>query len=241
LPTATPALPRTTPQAVLHTEGMRYLVALDVDGLVRLAQSYDAVIHVPLVLGDPVAPHTPLALVYRSGEPILEDRVRPHIQVARERVLDGNPKYAIRLLVDIAIRSLSPAINDPTTAVQALDQLESLLLYLCRHDLEIGCRRDAEDKVRLVLEVTSWADYVDLSLTEIQQYGAGSVQVHRRIAALLALLLTRVPAQRRGALDRWAARHERALDASSVVAVFRDEAGRVDRQGLGHTGSRPGA
>jgi uncharacterized membrane protein len=234
---ATPVLSVGAPQKVLHTEGMRYLVALDVDGLVRLARSYHAVIRVPLALGDPVAEKTPLALVYGSVERVPEERVLQHIVVARERVLEGNPKYAIRLLVDIAVRALSPAVNDPTTAVQTLDQLESLLLHLCDHDLEVGSWRDSTDKVRLVHEVTSWEDYVDLSLTEIQQYGAGSVQVDRRIAALLALVSSRVPAHRRPALDRWATRHQLALDDSSEVAVFRDDAVRADPQGLGHTWS----
>jgi uncharacterized membrane protein len=232
-----PVLPVTAPQKLLHTEGMRYLVALDVDGLVQLARSYHAVIRVPLALGDPVADKMPLALVYGAVERVPEDRLRSCIVVARERVLEGNPKYAIRLLVDIAVRALSPAVNDPTTAVQALDQLESLLLHLCNHDLDVGSWRDSTDKLRLVHEVTSWEDYVDLSLTEIQQYGAGSVQVDRRIAALLAVLSSRVPAHRRAALNRWATRHQLALDESSEVGVFRDEAVRADPQGLGHTWS----
>ena len=60
------------------------------------------------------------------------------IELGEERTFEQDPKYAIRLLVDIAIKALSPAINDPTTAVQALDQIEDLLLRLGQRHLEIG-------------------------------------------------------------------------------------------------------
>jgi uncharacterized membrane protein len=235
VPRETPVLPDEPRQRILHSGGMRYLVGLDVERLADVARSFDAVVRVPFSLGDPVAPHSALALVYRSGEPIPEELLRPHIHVARERVLENNPKYAIRLLVDIAIRSLSPAVNDPTTAVQTLDHLEALLHTLAQYDLDIGRTYDAAGKLRVVQEVTSWADYVDLSLTEIQQYGAGAVQVERRIAALLAFLIPVVPARCREALEGWATRQRLALDASTDVRIFRDEAQLVDRQGLGHT------
>ena len=54
-------------------------------------------------------------------------------------------KYSIHLLSDIAIRALSSAVNDPTTAVQALDQIEDLLLRLGRRRLEIGGVATAQD------------------------------------------------------------------------------------------------
>ena len=55
-----------------------------------------------------------------------------------ERTFEQDPKYAVRLLVDIAIKALSPAVNDPSTAVQALDQLEDLLRRLGKRRLETG-------------------------------------------------------------------------------------------------------
>lgn len=73
------------------------------------------------------------------------------IELGAERTFEQDPKYAIRLLVDIAIKALSPAINDPTTAVQALDQIEDLLLRLGRRRLEIGSFRDQEGKFRVVV------------------------------------------------------------------------------------------
>jgi uncharacterized membrane protein len=218
---------------------MRYLVALDVERLAELAVSVDAVIHVPLAIGDPVAAEAPLVLVYRPAGPIPEEWVRSRIHLARERELEGNPPYAIRMLVDIAIRSLSPAVNDPTTAVQTLDHIESLLLRASRVNLEGGSRRDANGQLRFVQEVTSWEDYVDLSLTEIQQYGAGSAQVDRRIGALLAFLLPRVPAARRAPLEQWATRLRKVVEAAPDMSVLRASVQLGDRQGLGHTALDP--
>lgn len=234
-------LPEGTPQRVLHTGGMRYLVALAVDRLAELARSYGAVIHVPFAIGDPVGMQSPLALIYGSASAgtIPEERVRESIDLARERQLEGNPKYAVRLLVDIAIHALSSAVNDPTTAVQALDQLESLLLHIGQSNLEVGRIHDAKGQLRVVCEATSWDDYVDLSLTEIQQCGAGSVQIERRLAALLAFLAPRVPTPRRASLERWIARRQLSVNAARDMDLFRADAQVGDRQGLGHTSAGP--
>src|SRR4029077_4464554 len=93
------------------------------------------------------------------------------------RTFEQDPKYAIRLLVDIAIRALSPAINDPTTAVQALDQIEDLLRRLGRRQLDAGYARDATGSIRVIFPVPTWQDYLALSFDEIRQFGATSVQV----------------------------------------------------------------
>jgi uncharacterized membrane protein len=81
---------------------------------------------------------TPILQVFGVGAPVPEDSVRSAIRLGGERTFTQDPKYAIRLLVDIAIKALSPAINDPTTAVQALDHIEDLLIRLGRRRLEIG-------------------------------------------------------------------------------------------------------
>ncbi len=115
------------------------------------------------------------------------------IDLGAERTFEQDPKYAIRLLVDIAIKALSPAINDPTTAVQALDQIEDLLLRLGNRQLEIGDYRDEDGTVRLVVPFPSWDDLLRLAFDEISFFGATSVQVMRRMNALVADLSAAVP------------------------------------------------
>jgi uncharacterized membrane protein len=74
-------------------------------------------------------------------------------------------------LVDIAIKALSPAINDPTTAVQAIDQIEDLLRRLGRPNLEDVHAEDRQGIVRLIYPTPNWEDFLSLSFDEIRQHG----------------------------------------------------------------------
>lgn len=155
------------------------------------------------------------------------------IKFGEERTFDQDPKYSIRLLVDIAIKALSPAINDPTTAVQALDQIEDLLLRLGRRQLDISEFHDGNGSLRLVVPCPTWEDFLRLAFDEICHYGAHSVQTIRRMNALVCELLSYLPANRLPELHRW---EERIHDV--VVRAFENaeeklEASVEDRQGLG--------
>ena len=72
------------------------------------------------------------------------------VRVGRERTFEQDPKYPIRLLVDVAVKALSSAINDPTTAVQTIDQLEDLLRRLGASQLDAGYAADENGVIRLV-------------------------------------------------------------------------------------------
>src|SRR4030095_2909722 len=124
--------------------------------------------------------------------------------LALERTAEQDPKYPIRLLVDIAIRALSPAINDPTTAVQAIDQIEDLLRRLRRRKLDAGYARDAEGVLRVVFPMPTWEDYLSRTFPEIRQYGANSIQVLRRLrSALVGLQDSATPAARADVVRRY--------------------------------------
>jgi hypothetical protein len=129
-------------QVVLHRGGPAVIQAIDVPRLVALAQRERVVVALAWAVGDTVVDGMPLLSAHSGGRPVLERRLRRLVRLGSERTFEQDPKYAIRILVDIAIKALSPAINDPTTAVQALDQVEDLLLRLGRADLETGRARD---------------------------------------------------------------------------------------------------
>ncbi len=135
--------------------------------------------------------------------------------------------------MDIAIKSLSPAINDPTTAVQALDQIEDLLLRLGQRHLEIGNYRDSDGKLRLVIPFPTWDDLVRLAFDEICFYGATSVQVMRRMNALVADLTQAVPEERRATLKYWRGRLQTTIARSFADGEERLDASKEDRQGFG--------
>ncbi len=226
---------RTLPRGqVLTYHGQpRSIQAVNVTALVDLAKVSGGVIDMMAAVGDTVVELTPLLQVCGAERPIDERKLRDGIVMGAERTFEQDPKYAIRLLVDIAIKALSPAINDPTTAVQALDQIEDLLLRLGQRHLEIGAHRDSDGKLRLVVPFPTWDDLLRLAFDEICAYGATSVQVMRRMNALVTDLMQAVPEERRPNLRYWDARLKAVIARSFVDGEERTEALREDRQGLG--------
>jgi uncharacterized membrane protein len=138
----------------------------------------------------------------------------------------------------MAIRALSPAINDPTTAVQALDQLEDLLLRLGRSHLETGYYCDKHGVLRVIIAFPTWEDFLRLALDEIRYYGATSVQVTRRMKALIKSLLTVLPVERHAALRHWEARIQGTIERSFSDPEEKQDASVADRQGLGLSGEK---
>ena len=225
-------------QTVIHYGRPGSIQAVHVATLMNLAQDSGGVIEVVVAVGDTVVELMPLLRVYGAQHPIDENQLRDGVEIGLERTFEQDPKYAIRLLVDIAIRALSSAINDPTTAVQALDQIEDLLLHLGQRDLEIGAYRDGDGKLRLVVPFPAWEDLLQLGFDEICFCGATSVQVMRRMNALVADLILYVPEERRPALRYWEARLKATITRSFPDDDERLEAGKEDRQGLGITRQR---
>jgi uncharacterized membrane protein len=226
---------RTLPctQSVIHFGRPRSIQTVDVNALVFLATEVGGVIEMVMAVGDTVVELMPVLNVFGARRPIDEKRLKSAIALGGERTFDQDPKYAIRLLVDIAIKALSPAINDPTTAVQALDQIQDLLLRLGRRYLEIGKFRDGEGKLRVVLPFPAWDDLLRLAFDEIRTYGASSVQVMRRMNALVSDLIAVLPEERRPALRHWDVRLKVTIAGSFANIEDRQEASQEDRQGLG--------
>jgi uncharacterized membrane protein len=149
-----------------------------------------------------------------------------------ERTFDDVPAFAIRMLVDCAIKALSPAVNDPTTAVQSLDRIEDLLRYAAPEHLSVGTITDRRGKVRLVYPTRTWEDLVELALDETRAFGAGQYQVARRLRALLDALIADVPEKRRPALVEQATLLDDAV-SSAIPQSQRADALVPDRQGIG--------
>lgn len=225
------ALPRS--QTLVHEGPPRSLQAVDAAALVNLAKESGVVIEIVAAVGDTVMESMPLLHVLGAGKSIEEKRLRNGIELGEQRTFEQDPKYAIRLLVDIAIKALSPAVNDPTTAVQALDQIGDLVLRLSQRRLEIGAYRDSDGNVRLLIPFPTWEDLVRLAFDEIIAYGATSVQVMRRMNALVSDLAAAVPKQRRPTLDYWGGRLKATIARSFTDSEERLEASMADRQGLG--------
>ncbi len=224
------------PEVVVGFDGTSGVVmAFSASTLARLARDADAVVELVPQVGDSVARGDPLVRVHGGTRPVPRAALRGCVAVGAERTLAQDPRFAFRILVDIANRALSPAVNDPTTAVLALDQIAALLLCLGRRHLDDGRVYDADGTLRVVYGTPDWPDYVMLAVSEIRHYGEGSLQVDRRLRAMLDHLIRDLPAARRPPLEQ-----ELALLGSAVERGFRDEEDRerarvADFQGVGRS------
>jgi uncharacterized membrane protein len=239
---AEPAPPAPQPPAgpahlVTFEEQPGVLQSIDIHGLVRLATEADAVVELVPPLGDLLGPGDPLFRIHGvdggSGAGIDDERLRRSVATGDERTMRQDPAFIFRLLADISSKALSPGVNDPTTAAQALDQIELLLKQLAGRRLESGRLRDDSGTVRLIHQAPSWQDFLSIALDETRIFGAGSVQVTRRLRALLDDLLAVAPPYRRPAVEAQLALLDASVGRSYAEVTERALAGAPDRQGIG--------
>jgi uncharacterized membrane protein len=200
------------------------------------AQDHSCVLVFQNGVGDFVHPHAPLLEVRGSSPPPQNagSDLEGMVALGRERTIEQDPAFAIRVMVDVANRALSAAINDPTTAVQVLDYLEDLLLVIGRADFSgRGVFLDPEGTPRVVLPSRGWEDYLALGLTEIRYFGGSSVQVVRRLRALLLRLREHVLPEHLAAVEEELARLDATVSERFHEGVDLDRARAPDRQGLG--------
>jgi uncharacterized membrane protein len=172
------------------------VLAFDIQGLVALAEHADCVIEMVPQVGDFIAVGDPLFRIYQGGAGLSADALCHSVAVGQERTLEQDPAFAFRIIVDIASKGLSPAINDPTTAVLALDQIHHLLRNVGSRRLDDGRVCDAAGQLRLVYRTPDWEDFVQLAVTEIRLFGGSSIQIARRMRAMLENLIQSVPEER---------------------------------------------
>jgi uncharacterized membrane protein len=232
--------PRSAPPAVTpvtatirHPGRARVLSALDRGRIVRIAGAADVVIEVALGIGATVPTNSPLFFVHGRADRVDPADLRRAALLAEERTIAQDPAFALRALVDIALRALSAAINDPTTAVQVLDGIEELLIELAGRDLERGAITGSDGALRLVYPNPSWTELLDLAVTEIRVSGADSPQIARRLRALLLNLANTVPVVCGDAVAAQVARLDVAVGAAYPDPVERAHALQADRVGIG--------
>jgi uncharacterized membrane protein len=226
-------------QTLKYSGEPRTIAKYDIDALVSQAQNAGAVIEMLCAVGDTLVHDTLVLQVHGAKAPLPEKGLMRSIELERERTFEQDPKYPIRLLVDVAIKALSPAINDPTTAVQTIDQIEDLLRRLGRCELDIGYARDPQGNLRLIFPTPSWDDYLALAFDEIRQFGATSVQVMRRLrSALTGVADSLTSPDRIDAVQRYLQHLDSGIERSALDLEDRVAARQEDRQGLGQSRGR---
>jgi uncharacterized membrane protein len=220
-------------QTLAHHGAPAVIQAVDTAALASMASQAGGVAVMTVAVGDTVLEGMPILHVRGTAAAPVLSRLSDAVALGSDRTFEQDPKFAIRILVDVAIKALSPAINDPTTAVQALDQIEDLLLRLGRCDLDVGRVYDAAGHLRFEMPVPSWDDLLVLALDEIRFCGATSVQVMRRTRALLQDLSDQVLPERLPALEYYRIRVDKGIRRDFPDADDQRDALEQDRQGLG--------
>jgi len=187
-------------RTVVHPGKSAVVIAVNLKALVAAAKRTDAVIELVPRVGDFVATND-LLFRQHSG-PVAIDARLLHGLVAfgSERTLEQDSTFAFRVIVDIAIKALSPAINDPTTAVIAIDNLQQLLRTVGLRELHNVWVCDEDGRRRVLFRTPDWNDFVQLAFSEIRHCGAGNLQVARRLRAMIESVLETVPESRVPAL-----------------------------------------
>lgn len=166
--------------------------------LAELARRHDCVLQLLVRIGE-YLPARSAVVAAHGGVPSARS-VLGAISMGRVRMVYQDPAFGLRQLVDIAIQALSPAVNQPTTAVQVIDRLEDLMLHVVRTADWTGMYADGTGRVRFAEPALSWEACLDLAFTEITDYGASSTQVVRRLIAAYDALEAAAAGQRKSGL-----------------------------------------
>lgn len=239
LVTPVPAPPRPDgppDQVVTWDRGPAVMLGYDEDDLVELARASGNRLRFLRRVGDFLPSGVPVVEVWAveaDHRPVDPRAVLRRIGGGIDRTMAQDPMFGFRQLVDIAEKALSPAVNDPTTAVQSLDRLHDLLRRIAALPQPSGAHADGEGVVRLVVPVPDWDDMVGLACDEIRHYGASSIQVARRLQAMFDDLLTVATEAQAATLVAQRERLERAVDGAFDDPLDRMAARRGDHQGIG--------
>jgi uncharacterized membrane protein len=189
----------TEPDRVLESNSAGTVVGIDAERLVGAVSQGDRVLELVPAIGDFVPEGGPFMRLWGTWDRDAIDDVRAAVELGVERTLTQDAAFGVRQLVDIALRALSPGINDPSTAVQALDRIHDLLRRLAVRRFP-SRERDIDGVVRLILARPGWEDYVQLAVDEIRSAGQGQPQVEHRLRVMLQDLSSIAPEDRQAAL-----------------------------------------
>ncbi len=173
---------RASPVTVAHGN---YVQGVDLDGIAELAAKHDLIISFTRRPGDFVADDDDFALVY----PELTDEVRRRVRLltifGNSRTPTQDVEYGILQLVEVAVRSLSPGINDPFTAISCVDRLGSAIRRLANRPESLKQKHDADGNLRVVVAASGFDGHTNAAFNQIRQNTRGSVGVLVRLIQIL--------------------------------------------------------
>jgi uncharacterized membrane protein len=225
-------------RTIFHEDSSEIVLAANLKALVAEAETANGVIEFVPQVGDFIAHGEPLFKLYGAADGIPEVDLVTAIAFGPERTMEQDPTFSFRIVIDIALRALSPAINDPTTAVIAIDQLHRLLRLVGQRDLRANEILDRSGRLRVIFRTPNWEDFVNLAFNEIRICGANNMQVVRRLRAMIENLILTLPAHRHEELQKQLSLLEREVGKHFFYPEDLSLAGVADTQGLGGRSER---
>jgi len=187
-PEKRPQQPATAVALVAPRSG--YLQTVDVDAIAEQAASRRHAVLLVTFVGDYVTAGTILGWCWRrAGEsppdPDVMQQCLRHMHIGFERTLQQDIRFGLRQLVDIALRALSPAINDPYTAIQVVHHVSAIEVVIASRAMPDDVRRSSAGELLVWLPYPGFAAYLHVGCAQIRRYGTREPLV---LAALLQLL-----------------------------------------------------
>ncbi|RRQ24079.1 DUF2254 domain-containing protein [Guyparkeria sp. SCN-R1] len=172
------------------SSGDGYLQFIDADALMALAVRDDVVVRLECHPGHYVVAGGPLLRVWPTGKrgDKLAREVNAAFALGNQRTSGQDIEFALYELVEIAVRALSPGINDPFTAIACVDRLGSALCRLATREMPSPYRHDSEGTLRVIAPSPSFPTMLDAAFDQIRQHGRTNVAVSIRLMETLVLI-----------------------------------------------------
>ncbi|XHX78838.1 MAG: DUF2254 domain-containing protein [Stenomitos frigidus ULC029] len=174
----------------IQATSSNYVQAIDTDQLMQLATENNILLRLQRRPGDFAIKGSPLVLAYpaEAGGRKLVKQINDAFVLGSQRTDQQDVEFSINQLVEIAVRALSPGINDPFTAIRCIDQLSAALCHLAQKEIPSAHRYDDQDQLRIIAAPVTFADVTDAAFNQIRQYGQTSVAVTMRLLEAIAVI-----------------------------------------------------
>ena len=194
-----PAWLAARPATLVRANGSGYLQAINADTLFALAERHTLTLRPEPLVGDYVLPGAPLVCVWpeHALDEEVEHAIREALVLGLERTLHADVAFGIQQLSDIAVKALSPGINDPTTAMICVDRLGEVLVTLANRGKPDEVRSGEDGSVRVVLRGPSFDFLVGIAFDQIRHYGAGAPTVAQHLVTSLGRIAVLIPSAHR--------------------------------------------
>ncbi len=174
----------------VESGGDGYVQFIDAEALMALAIQEDVVIRLERSPGQYVVAGCPLLLVWPGNRVVdlLRDRVNSAFVLGNQRTSGQDFEFAVNQLVEVAVRALSPGLNDPFTAISCVDQLGAALCRLATRDRPSPYRHDEQDQLRVIARIATFSDITDAAFNQIRQYSGSSAAVMIRLLETIGVV-----------------------------------------------------